>query len=295
MRGRTGSAALRWLRRGLLLAVVCAGILAAPAAQAKVKLNLTKKTLKAGATQQLLVKGAKEEVTVTWSSSNSKVAAVSEDGLVKALRAGSAKITARIKGESVSTKKTCRITVKPKSASAVKNAKKLRNYVLKRGKKMEGGRYLEKRKWVDPDLPVTVTRVLAAKKSTRLVFNYSWSSDTPDYGYQITLSVDPSGETLGVIEFISDVEDYSNDYFILTGVVTEAYDGGETGIIWEEPTVYTENDAIGAESEDDPYLPSAESLKERGTDVLARAMKEWQTLIKKSCVRMKKRGFKHFS
>jgi len=84
-------------------------------AQAAAKLNKTKATIYNGKTLQLKVKGTTK--AVRWSSSNDKVAKVSQKGLVTAKKVGKATITAN-----VGTKKyTCKVTVKSSlSADALK-------------------------------------------------------------------------------------------------------------------------------------------------------------------------------
>jgi transglutaminase/protease-like cytokinesis protein 3 len=84
---------------------------------ATVKLNTTKKTLYVGKTQQLTLKNYKK--TVLWTSSDKSVASVDGNGLVTALKKGSATITATTaKGSTF----TCTIKVKnpyvsPKTAT----------------------------------------------------------------------------------------------------------------------------------------------------------------------------------
>ena len=70
-----------------------------------VKLNKTKATIDAGTTLQLKLKNTTE--TVTWKSSNTKVATVSKKGLVTAKKGGSVTVTATAGGKSY----TCKITV----------------------------------------------------------------------------------------------------------------------------------------------------------------------------------------
>ena len=70
-----------------------------------IRLNKTKKTIQAGETLQLKLKGCKEEVT--WRSSDTKVATVSDTGLVKGKKGGKAVITASAGGKDY----TCKITV----------------------------------------------------------------------------------------------------------------------------------------------------------------------------------------
>jgi uncharacterized protein YjdB len=74
---------------------------------ATVKLNTTKATIYAGETLQLTLKNAK---SVTWKTSNKKVATVTAKGKVKGVKAGSATITATNTKSKKSYK--CKITVK---------------------------------------------------------------------------------------------------------------------------------------------------------------------------------------
>ncbi len=77
-------------------------------------LNYAKKTLTVGKTLTLKakIKPKKAKGKIRWSSSNKKVATVSAKGKVKAVKKGTAKITAAVKGTKV--KKVCKITVKAK-------------------------------------------------------------------------------------------------------------------------------------------------------------------------------------
>lgn len=77
------------------------------------KLSSTKKTVTAGTSFALKLNGTKR--TVKWYTSNKKIATVSKKGVVKTLRAGSAKITAKLGGKSY----VCRLTVKAKPAPVV--------------------------------------------------------------------------------------------------------------------------------------------------------------------------------
>lgn len=80
---------------------------AAPSAEAAtIKLNKTKLTLTVGKSYSLKVKGTSGKVK--WSSSKKSVAAVSSKGKVKAKKAGSATITAKVSGK----KLRCKVTVK---------------------------------------------------------------------------------------------------------------------------------------------------------------------------------------
>ena len=95
-------------------AMLPAGLNAAFTARAAEALNKRKATLYTGKTLQLKVTGATKGVK--WSSSRPKVAKVNQKGLVTALKAGKATITAKVNGK----KLTCAIKVK--SSLSVDNA-----------------------------------------------------------------------------------------------------------------------------------------------------------------------------
>ena len=92
-------------------------------------LNQTSVWMNAGKTRKLKVRGA--EGTIKWSSSNRKIAKVSRDGVVTALKAGKAKITASCPALS----RTASCTVRVFTQASVK--KKL----LKLQKKYPEGKY----------------------------------------------------------------------------------------------------------------------------------------------------------
>lgn len=70
------------------------------------KLSVKKKTINAGTTLKLKVKGSKGKVK--WSSNNKKIATVSTKGVVKGKRAGSTTIIAKVGGNALK----CKVTVK---------------------------------------------------------------------------------------------------------------------------------------------------------------------------------------
>ena len=80
-------------------------------ASKKVKLNKTKLVLKEGKTYVLKLKNNKKKVK--WSSSKKAVATVNAKGKVKAKKAGSAKITAKVKKK----KYICKVTVQAKKST----------------------------------------------------------------------------------------------------------------------------------------------------------------------------------
>lgn len=103
-----------------------------PVEPAKITLNKKKATLVAGAKLALKASLAPvgAESALTWTSSNKKVATVTQKGVVKALRKGTATITVRTANGK---KATCKITV-PTAPTKIVFAKK--NYSVKVGKKI---------------------------------------------------------------------------------------------------------------------------------------------------------------
>ncbi|MDR1302354.1 MAG: Ig-like domain-containing protein [Treponema sp.] len=96
---------------------VDASLEAGTAAVSGVQLNETTKTLDVGGTFTLTAtivpEEARKDKTVTWSSSDAKVATVSNTGEVKAIAFGSARITATVEGKSA----TCTVTVNDPKAT----------------------------------------------------------------------------------------------------------------------------------------------------------------------------------
>lgn len=84
-----------------------------PVEASSIRLSKKNATIKVGQTIILKVKGTKKQVK--WSSSKSSVAKVTKKGKVTGKKAGSAKITAKVKGK----KLICKITVKSKSKKTI--------------------------------------------------------------------------------------------------------------------------------------------------------------------------------
>lgn len=100
-----------------------------------VSLNLSSKTVKAGTALKLKAKVAPSEATdpaVKWTSSRPAVASVSAAGVVRTLKAGTARITAKAGGKTAA----CLITVyAAKKKTAVRSVKiSLKKLTLRRGK-----------------------------------------------------------------------------------------------------------------------------------------------------------------
>ncbi|MBR1731513.1 MAG: Ig-like domain-containing protein [Ruminococcus sp.] len=99
-----------------------------------VSINKTKATLTAGKKLTLKLTNATAS-KVKWSSSNKKVATVTSKGVVKAVKKGTATITAKYKNK----KYKCKITVKAKVLTVGQAMDKLKAYVIKNGKAEKSG------------------------------------------------------------------------------------------------------------------------------------------------------------
>ena len=97
-----------------LLVVIGAFVIAAevPTQAATVKLNKKSVKLEVGKTKKIKVKGTKE--TVTWSTSDKKVATVSKKGKITAKGAGECTITAKVGSKTL----TCKVTVTAPASSS---------------------------------------------------------------------------------------------------------------------------------------------------------------------------------
>ena len=103
---------------GVLALASCSKDDPAPVEVGEVKLNKTTLTLAVGEEQPLtaiVLPDNAENKTVTWSSSDTKIATVSDAGLVTAVAVGSAAITATAEGKSA----TCAVTVEPITVESV--------------------------------------------------------------------------------------------------------------------------------------------------------------------------------
>lgn len=116
----------------LLFALVMVVVTPQPA-QAAVKINKTSETLFVGQSVQLKVSGTSKKVT--WKSSNQKVAKVSSKGKVKAVKRGSATITATVSKKSYKCKITVNSTFKLDAKSiSINNTKELNAYLTANGR-----------------------------------------------------------------------------------------------------------------------------------------------------------------
>ena len=254
---------------------------------ASVKLNKKTVYLAKGKTVKLKVKGTKAKVK--WSSSNKKIATVSKSGKVKGKKIGKCTITAKVKGK----KLKCKVIVESKAAN---QARKLRDYVLKKGKKdSHTGYYTITREYTDPDNDESIIRadIKAKKDSKKLTFEWSNNCSTPAEYYSVSMTINlisnKSVKTGSLQTFFQD--NYSdNVYTYRFGKISTKFDGGEAGI-----TVTKLEDVDG---ETETIVTDPTQLKEETSYMgagAALAFVDWNVLAKKAKVSMKSIGFSKYA
>lgn len=212
----------------VLLGVLLLAAMLLPAGipvQAKPVLNKTSVYLAKGDTLQLKVKGYKAG-KVKWSSSNKKVATVDSKGLVKAKKIGKAIITAAAGKK----KLKCTVIVEKKT---VNRARKLRDYVLQKGKKdKESGLIVLKRSTYDEGSGKSYTLTVgASKKNKKMTFTYYYAPEYPYEHYNLAITIDLiSGKAAikkGTITYRYDAEEDYTDQRYEGTIVTALEDDDE--------------------------------------------------------------------
>ena len=250
---------------------------------ASVKLNKKTVYLAKGKTVKLKVKGTKAKVK--WSSSNKKIATVSKSGKVKGKKVGKCTITAKVKGK----KLKCKVYVETKAAN---QARKLRNYVLKKGKyNKETKEYCITRQFTDPENEEAVhtAEIYAKKDSKKLIFDWNSVSSTPAEGRSFSMTINLiSNKSVKTGSYRAYYED---NYSIETwdeyvGKITTKFDGSEAGVSISKYVECIE----GTET----TYPNAGDSKEHTRSACARASRAFEDfvpLLKKAGVSWKSIGF----
>ena len=149
---------------------------------ASIKLNKKTVYLLKGKTYKLKVKGSKSKAK--WISSDKTVVSVSKKGKLKAIGYGTATVTAKVKGKTLK----CKVTVERK---AQKNARKLRDYILKNGKKSGGKYYISKKRYSEAaEGSLTLIKISASKADKNLIFEWSTSITEPPEVNKCIMTID---------------------------------------------------------------------------------------------------------
>lgn len=289
MRLRKSKKILLMLSLALSLA---AGLFSFPVqAKSKIKLNYTSATRPVGSKITLKVKGVSaRKVKLTWKSSKPSVAKVTKKGLVTAKKAGTARITVKIKGKGINTKRTFRITVQTKQKY---NARKLYNYILKKGK-LEDGYYTLTRKFEITDgAEGTMTSTISVKKgSYRMYFDCMERIDTPNDFKHITMNINLNTSSKGSLYFTGLTDSYADADLKLWGTITTRYDGASAGISWTKQEVQTEQDLMDGEVKESTTVDDFYAA--RGQSTVRDGFEQWNILVKKAGISMKDLGFSKY-
>ncbi len=235
----------RQSKRGFVLVALIfmtafAFLLAGQPAQAKVKLNKKTIYLAPKLTYKLKITGTRRKVT--WKSSNKKIAQVSKKGKVTAKKTGKVTITAKVKGK----KYKCKVYVVKKSRY---NARKLRDFVVKKGKKYTDGDgktyYAIEANWPNEEDTDFIARIEAYKDKNPMRFTHIVRPDTTaGHHYDYSINIDLINGSSG--RFDKSSRDAATDEgYTCWGKITTAFDGKGSGVT---VSAYYDVDSGGTET-----------------------------------------------
>lgn len=268
---------------------------------ASVKLNKKTVYMLKGKTYKLKVKGTRAKVK--WKSSDKKVVTVSKKGKLKAKGYGKAVVTAKVKGKTLK----CTVRVERKTE---RNARKLRNYILKKGKKSGSKRVI--RKIIKSDASEgsrSEYSITASKKDKKLVFFTRESTTEPPETTEVTITIDLISGSAAVRTGKSTVVYYdgysegshSHTYADITTKFKETYSGGTNTVTGYKITKHEEyyDDVLDTTVTDPATLSETEFMRFSAANI-GDSFISWDKLmaghktLKKAKINMKSIGFKNW-
>jgi hypothetical protein len=266
---------------------------------ASIKLNKKTVYMSKGKTTTLKVKGTTAKVK--WKSSDSSVVKVSKKGKLTAKNYGTATITAKVKKKTLK----CKVKVERKGE---KNARILRDYILKNGTKSGSTRYISKKVYDGDDSEGTtyIYSITASSKNNILTFEYSTSTTEPPAYRKVTMKIDLIGGSgavkTGTTELYHEdgygIDTWERYYADITTKFTHTYDSTGTdtasGITI---TKYVENEDETQTETTDPAVLNQEKYLRPTCVNTTWAFSYWDKLIaskkalKKEKITMKTLGF----
>ena len=257
----------------------------------KIKLNKTSVFVVKGKSIQLRVKGTK--VKVKWFSKSKKIAVVNRYGKVKGKSVGTVYIIAKVKGK----KLKCFVRVGDKRMA---NARKLRSYILKKGKKSEGG-WKSISLWYgsddgDDESSFSRESVISAKKGTNTMkfFYENFYEDnamkvttTVTYKFNYTRYKNPVK-----VLYVDDDYGYDDEGFDAQGTINKGYDVDGSGVGLNKLIIRKKDDHDNVVVQElDPNSPDAALYKTSYLKDIKLSFSKWNHHLKKKGYSMRSIGF----
>ena len=257
----------------------------------KIKLNKTSAFVVKGKSIQLRVKGTKAKVK--WFSKSKKIAVVNRYGKVKGKSIGTVYIIAKVKGK----KLKCFVRVGDKRMA---NARKLRSYILKKGKKSKGG-WKSISLWYgsddgDDESSFSRESVISAKKGTNTIkfFYENFYEDnamkvttTVTYKFNYTRYKNPVK-----VLYVDDDYGYDDEGFDAQGTINKGYDVDGSGVGLNKLIIRKKDDHDNIVVQElDPNSPDATLYKTSYLKDIKLSFSKWNHHLKKKGYSMRSIGF----
>lgn len=257
----------------------------------KIKLNKTSAFVVKGKSIQLRVKGTKAKVK--WFSKSKKIAVVNRYGKVKGKSIGTVYIIAKVKGK----KLKCFVRVGDKRMA---NARKLRSYILKKGKKSKGG-WKSISLWYgsddgDDESSFSRESVISAKKGTNTIkfFYENFYEDnamkvttTVTYKFNYTRYKNPVK-----VLYVDDDYGYDDEGFDAQGTINKGYDVDGSGVGLNKLIIRKKDDHDNIVVQElDPNSPDAALYKTSYLKDIKLSFSKWNHHLKKKGYSMRSIGF----
>ena len=257
----------------------------------KIKLNKTSVFVVKGKSIQLRVKGTKAKVK--WFSKSKKIAVVNRYGKVKGKSVGTVYIIAKVKGK----KLKCFVRVGDKRMA---NARKLRSYILKKGKKSKGG-WKSIRLWYgsddgDDESSFSKESIISAKKGTNTMkfFYENFYEDnamkvttTVTYKFNYTRYKNPVK-----VLYVDDDYGYDDEGFDAQGTINKGYDVDGSGVGLNKLIIRKKDDHDNVVVQElDPNSPDAALYKTSYLKDIKLSFSKWNHHLKKKGYSMRSIGF----
>ena len=257
----------------------------------KIKLNKTSVFVVKGKSIQLRVKGTKAKVK--WFSKSKKIAVVNRYGKVKGKSVGTVYIIAKVKGK----KLKCFVRVGDKRMA---NARKLRSYILKKGKKSEGG-WKSIRLWYgsddgDDEYWFSKESIISAKKGTntmKFFYENFYEDDamkvttTVTYKFNYTRYKNPVK-----VLYVDDDYGYDDEGFDAQGTINKGYNVDGSGVGLNKLIIRKKDDHNSIVVQElDSNSPDAALYKTSYLKDIKLSFSKWNHHLKKKGYSMRSIGF----